>query len=251
MFFAAADQPLCRRYYKPDCGNCKLRRRFFGRNPRTVKRAFAMKKSPRGFREDRFKLFRAQISGAFLPERSGGANTTSAILAELDARGRFCAEEPYRRRGNHTKRIHDRGKRKVFYHAKRGNVNTTPPILAERRMLHIAERKRSNASSVKAKYDFMKRRLRAMKRFWRLHASACQATKNMKRFAALPQSMKRSLDAPSCFFAFFAGKKAKKMVVGDGFEPSNSSRADLQSAAFDRSAIPPRQVERVTGVEPV
>ena len=30
------------------------------------------------------------------------------------------------------------------------------------------------------------------------------------------------------------------MVVGDGFEPSNSSRADLQSAAFDRSAIPPR-----------
>ena len=53
-------------------------------------------------------------------------------------------------------------------------------------MLHIAERKRSNASSVKAKYDFMKRRLRAM-----------------KRFAALPQSMKRSLDAPSCFFAFF------------------------------------------------
>ena len=31
----------------------------------------------------------------------------------------------------------------------------------------------------------------------------------------------------------------KKMVVGDGFEPSNSERADLQSAAFDRFAIPP------------
>ena len=30
-----------------------------------------------------------------------------------------------------------------------------------------------------------------------------------------------------------------KMVVGDGFEPSNSERADLQSAAFDRFAIPP------------
>ena len=30
-----------------------------------------------------------------------------------------------------------------------------------------------------------------------------------------------------------------KMVVGDGFEPSNSERADLQSAAFDHSAIPP------------
>ena len=41
-----------------------------------------------------------------------------------------------------------------------------------------------------------------------------------------------------------------KMVVGDGFEPSNSERADLQSAAFDRSAIPPH-LERVTGVEPV
>ena len=31
------------------------------------------------------------------------------------------------------------------------------------------------------------------------------------------------------------------MVVGDGFEPSNSERADLQSAAFDRSAIPPEK----------
>ena len=30
-----------------------------------------------------------------------------------------------------------------------------------------------------------------------------------------------------------------KVVVGDGFEPSNSERADLQSAAFDRFAIPP------------
>ena len=80
----------------------------------------------------------------------------------------------------------------------------------------------------------------------------------MKRFAALPQSMKRrwramkrSLAGFMFFLPFFAGKKAKKMVVGDGFEPSNSSRADLQSAAFDRSAIPPREVERVTGVEPV
>ena len=31
----------------------------------------------------------------------------------------------------------------------------------------------------------------------------------------------------------------KKVVVGDGFEPSNSKRADLQSAAFGHSAIPP------------
>jgi hypothetical protein len=29
------------------------------------------------------------------------------------------------------------------------------------------------------------------------------------------------------------------MVVEDGFEPSNSKRADLQSAAFDRFATPP------------
>ena len=29
------------------------------------------------------------------------------------------------------------------------------------------------------------------------------------------------------------------MVVGGGFEPPNSKRADLQSAAFGRSATPP------------
>ena len=31
--------------------------------------------------------------------------------------------------------------------------------------------------------------------------------------------------------------------MGDGFEPSNSERADLQSAAFDRFAIPPFRKE--------
>ena len=30
-----------------------------------------------------------------------------------------------------------------------------------------------------------------------------------------------------------------KVVVGEGFEPSNSERADLQSAAFNHFAIPP------------
>ena len=30
-----------------------------------------------------------------------------------------------------------------------------------------------------------------------------------------------------------------KMVVGDGFEPSKSATADLQSAPFGRSGIPP------------
>ena len=33
--------------------------------------------------------------------------------------------------------------------------------------------------------------------------------------------------------------KVCKMVVGEGFEPSNSERADLQSAAFNHFAIPP------------
>ena len=38
-----------------------------------------------------------------------------------------------------------------------------------------------------------------------------------------------------------------KMVVGEGFEPSNSKRADLQSAAFNHFAIPPVPLkERIT-----
>ena len=47
------------------------------------------------------------------------------------------------------------------------------------------------------------------------------------------------------------------MVAGGGFEPPKASLADLQSAPFDRSGIQPyifigcRQMERVTGVEPV
>ena len=44
-------------------------------------------------------------------------------------RGAKCAstsdEEPCRRRGNHTQRIHDRDKRKVFYPARRGGRYTT------------------------------------------------------------------------------------------------------------------------------
>ena len=40
------------------------------------------------------------------------------------------------------------------------------------------------------------------------------------------------------------------MVVGDGFEPSKDVLADLQSAPFGHSGIPPK-LERVTGVEPV
>ena len=41
------------------------------------------------------------------------------------------------------------------------------------------------------------------------------------------------------------------MVVGDGFEPSKSATADLQSAPFGRSGTPPQHnLERVKGIEP-
>ncbi len=36
------------------------------------------------------------------------------------------------------------------------------------------------------------------------------------------------------------GRYLKEMVVGEGFEPSKSVTADLQSAPFGRSGTPPR-----------
>ena len=39
----------------------------------------------------------------------------------------------------------------------------------------------------------------------------------------------------------------KKMVVGDGFEPSKAWPVDLQSTAFDRSATPPRDYQNYHG----
>ncbi len=36
------------------------------------------------------------------------------------------------------------------------------------------------------------------------------------------------------------GRYLKEMVVGEGFEPSKSMTADLQSAPFGRSGTPPR-----------
>ena len=39
--------------------------------------------------------------------------------------------------------------------------------------------------------------------------------------------------------------RIKKMVEGDGFEPSNSERADLQSAAFSHFATPPWVTARI------
>ena len=59
----------------------------------------------------------------------------------------------------------------------------------------------------------------------------------------MPQRLRRHLP-----HAFFDNKKSeliltryivKKMVVEDGFEPSKSVTADLQSAPFGRSGIPP------------
>ena len=44
-----------------------------------------------------------------------------------------------------------------------------------------------------------------------------------------------------------AGIFAKKMVVGDGFEPSKAWPVDLQSTAFDRSATPPRDYQNYHG----
>ena len=43
-----------------------------------------------------------------------------------------------------------------------------------------------------------------------------------------------------------AGIFAKKMVVGDGFEPSKAWPVDLQSTAFDRSATPPRDLSKLS-----
>ena len=39
--------------------------------------------------------------------------------------------------------------------------------------------------------------------------------------------------------AFAALDRRAEMVVGEGFEPSKSMTADLQSAPFGRSGIPP------------
>ena len=41
-----------------------------------------------------------------------------------------------------------------------------------------------------------------------------------------------------------------KMVEDDGFEPPNSKRADLQSAAFSHFANPPRNMVPARGLEP-
>ncbi len=53
-------------------------------------------------------------------------------------------------------------------------------------------------------------------------------------------------------FFLYCNLQEIRMVVGDGFEPSKSATADLQSAPFSHSGIPPLNImERVTGIEPV
>ena len=41
-----------------------------------------------------------------------------------------------------------------------------------------------------------------------------------------------------------------EMVEGEGFEPSKSKTADLQSAPFGHSGIPPNKMELAIGIEP-
>ena len=51
-------------------------------------------------------------------------------------------------------------------------------------------------------------------------------------------------------FDIFLGWSAiYKMVVGEGFEPSKSVTADLQSAPFGRSGTPPDLMVPTTGIE--
>ena len=58
-----------------------------------------------------------------------------------------------------------------------------------------------------------------------------------------------SLEPESSASANSAIPAKKKMVGGDGFEPSKSVTADLQSAPFGRSGTPPDLMVPTTGIE--
>ncbi len=78
---------------------------------------------------------------------------------------------------------------------------------------------------------------------WPRPAGRCCAT--LSRFARLEPSGRRFSILPDLsfiWFLFFLGGKENylKMVVGEGFEPSKSMTADLQSAPFGRSGTPPQ-----------
>ena len=49
--------------------------------------------------------------------------------------------------------------------------------------------------------------------------------------------------------SFESSRTLKVMVVGEGFEPSKSVTADLQSAPFGRSGTPPDLMVPTTGIE--
>ena len=55
---------------------------------------------------------------------------------------------------------------------------------------------------------------------------------------------------PVNFFNQFRQQtRCQKVVVGEGFEPSKSVTADLQSAPFGRSGTPPDLMVPTTGIE--
>ena len=65
------------------------------------------------------------------------------------------------------------------------------------------------------------------------HRAVCCAT-------GIPHRQKKQPTRTAVIFT-------KKMVVGDGFEPSKAWPVDLQSTAFDRSATPPRDYQNYHG----
>ena len=72
----------------------------------------------------------AEDMDGFDEEAECKSTTPTKSRAEGAARGDLATKSRAERaegdveRGNHTKRIHDRNKRKVFYHAKRGKRRT-------------------------------------------------------------------------------------------------------------------------------
>ena len=83
----------------------------------------------------------------------------------------------------------------------------------------------------------------------------CRNTPHHKKGDASRRDKEKTLSKQSFETAYFYLSKSVfrqhvlKMVVGGGFEPPKAMLADLQSAPFSHSGIPP--VERVRGVEPL
>ncbi len=75
-----------------------------------------------------------------------------------------------------------------------------------------------------------------------LRAVACGNVVSLSLDANLRQASHPSLVHSICKMGecMSLGRYLKEMVVGEGFEPSKSMTADLQSAPFGRSGTPPR-----------